>query len=131
MKQELVRNIFSEDHVKKLIPKREEGRKVSYPFELFGVECGDGWANIIKEALSLIANEAIREQLNTQIHQIKEKFGGLRIYLSSETDYMSGVIRMAEAMAFITCEICGKPGEMTSRGGWMKTLCKDCYNDWK
>jgi len=31
---------------------------------------------------------------------------------------------MAENMAAITCEECGKPGELRT-GGWMRTLCDE------
>jgi hypothetical protein len=80
--------------------------------------------------------------------QVKEKFGTLRFYYShgfkpdeekmaelypntakviseERWRYTEGVVRMAEAMSGITCEMTGLPGELHStggRGGWVKTL---------
>lgn len=54
--------------------------------------------------------------------QVKEKFGGLRFYTNGYTDEVSGMIRMAEAMSYRTCEECGSPGRSNSYG-WISTLC--------
>ena len=56
------------------------------------------------------------------IHQIKEKFGGLRFYYQGGDDQIYGMVRMAESWAARTCEECGNPGQIRS-GGWMKNLC--------
>ena len=79
--------------------------------------------------------------------QIKEKFGGLRVYYRLEFDpkveellkqtgkyqdlhkimdryssYMDGVVHFAEMMSYRTCEVTGGPGEMHIRSGWYKVL---------
>lgn len=135
-----------------------------------GFHCGDGWVPIIERACALInravnnvwcdlavpdpETKAICDRLpdglvEFQFDQIKEKFGGLRLYYHTktkeydilpdkekflETTYqrkmeglhntIGGIIAMAEAMAGITCEISGNPGELHthSTSGWMKTL---------
>lgn len=56
--------------------------------------------------------------------QIKEKFGTLRFYTAGGDEYTSGVVRMAESLSCVTCEVCGKPG-MTSGKGWIKTTCEE------
>ena len=63
------------------------------------------------------------------LKQIKEKFGGLRIYYSvggavvdEAIEAISAALELAEARAMHTCEICGEPG-MLRRGGYMQTLC--------
>ncbi len=61
------------------------------------------------------------EELPT-ITQVKEKFGGLRFYVSSATDEVHNYIDFAESMSFRVCEMCGAPGEPRS-DGWTKTLC--------
>jgi len=58
--------------------------------------------------------------------QVKEKFGGLRFYMSTETEEMSKVIAEAEKTAWKTCEFCGDPG-ILRRGNWIRTLCEGCY----
>lgn len=61
--------------------------------------------------------------------QVKEKFGGLRFYMTIESDEITTLIREAEALSFKTCEECGQPGE--SRGAsWVHTLCKNCDENW-
>jgi hypothetical protein len=56
--------------------------------------------------------------------QVKEKFGTLRFYYDGGDDIVDGVVRMAEAMSSVTCEVCGAPG--TRRGGpWVRTLCDE------
>lgn len=60
--------------------------------------------------------------------QVKEKFGGLRFYLTCGTDEMYEAIRKAEEEADRTCERCGMPGESRG-GGWIKTLCNRCNDD--
>jgi len=55
--------------------------------------------------------------------QVKEKFGTLRFYYSGGDDYVSGVIRFAESMSCVTCEVCGAPGETSGRS-WLRTLCE-------
>lgn len=57
-----------------------------------------------------------------EVHQIKEKFGGLRFYYDGGDDEVSGMVRMAEAWADSTCETCGDRGERR-HGGWIRTLC--------
>ena len=55
--------------------------------------------------------------------QIKEKFAGLRFYSYGGDEKIAGMIEMAEAMSYRTCEECGSPGKKT-KGGWIRTLCK-------
>jgi hypothetical protein len=54
--------------------------------------------------------------------QIKEKFGGLRIYVSYYDNYINGVIRMAEKMSHVTCEATGASGKLHIKGFCLKTL---------
>lgn len=57
-----------------------------------------------------------------EIHQVKEKFGGLRFYFQGGDEFCRGLCDMAEEWASCTCEICGERG--TARpGGWVKSLC--------
>ncbi len=58
------------------------------------------------------------------VHQIKEKFGGLRFYYSGGDDYIRGLVHMAESWASKTCETCGNPGKLRG-GGWLHTACEE------
>lgn len=55
--------------------------------------------------------------------QVKEKFGTLRFYYSGGDDIVSGIVRMAESISSVTCEICGDAGNSSSYG-WIRTLCE-------
>jgi len=95
---------------------------------------GDGWEPIIREAASklepLIA-QYIKDNPTDEYlpcaSQVKEKFGTLRLYLSTGTEEMYDIAAEAEDKSRDTCEECGKPGQLR-RGGWLKTLCNEHAN---
>jgi hypothetical protein len=78
----------------------------------------EGWYDLIK---SLI-DELIALGWDRRVHQVKEKFGGLRFYVQAATDKHYNFISFAESMSYRTCEECGAPGKRYSMG-WHKTLC--------
>jgi hypothetical protein len=96
----------------------------------FGFECGDGWFPLlmkgsrrIEEILNQLT-ECPPEELPAAM-QVKEKFGTLRFYMTSETDEIHQIIAEMEAASETTCEVCG--GEGTTRGnGWITTRCDTC-----
>ena len=61
--------------------------------------------------------------------QVKEKFGGLRFYMTVGIDKIFNLVEEAEALSYKTCEECGKPGEERG-GGWIHTLCNNCHENW-
>jgi predicted transport protein len=102
----------------------------------FGWECGEGWFPIIEEALNKI--EEIIEKMpkkeqkvfkkSFEILQIKQKLGGLRIYVNMRTDEIVETIVEAEEKAEQTCEVCGKPGKLREVNRWLFTSCDEHYN---
>lgn len=95
---------------------------------VFGFECGDGWFEILSRLVVGIeaAIADVPEDERPIVLQVKEKFGGLRFYLSVENEQISNLIKDAEDESFRTCELCGKPGEPRG-GGWITTLCEGCH----
>jgi len=95
----------------------------------WGFDVGDGWHALIRraseklEALILKLPEDQRAEVCAS--QVKEKYGTLRYYLTSETEEMSAIVREAEQASAITCEDCGAPGTLR-RGGWWRTVCDPC-----
>ena len=95
---------------------------------LFGkyINVDEGWYQIIVDC----DKELTEIDPHYQILQIKEKFGGLRYYMTpcndtteEQRNKMYEVISKYEAIAACTCEATGKPGVlMKSIGGWLKTL---------
>ncbi len=79
-----------------------------------------GWRTIVVDALNAV--EVVVPEFD--IHQIKEKFGGLRMYLSCDEHVaVREIVRRAEAAAYETCETCGAPAIMDENQHWIKTLC--------
>ena len=96
----------------------------------FGFEIGDGWFDILNrlsakiEAIILTFPPEEREYIRAS--QIKEKFGTLRVYITSGNDEIHDLISEAEALSAETCEECGLPGTDKGSTGWISTLCKGC-----
>ena len=90
----------------------EELWKMKYLPRLFKLY--DTWDNAKKKAF--------------RFHEVKEKYGTLRIYTSFDT----GLEFVTETLSGWTCEFCGKtPREDGKRviwttSGWITNLCEDC-----
>jgi hypothetical protein len=84
-------------------------------------DVGPGWKPIVEKYVPMIKAKG------GFIMQVKEKFGGLRIY-SQGGDYeaISDLERTAESISFLTCEYCGEPGNLKNKNGWIKTCCEKC-----
>ena len=99
--------------------------KISPSFGKY-ISVDEGWYQIVVDC----DKELRTIDPNYQILQIKEKFGGLRYYMTpcndtteEQRDKMYEVISKYEAIAARTCEATGQPGVlMKSIGGWLKTL---------
>lgn len=110
------------------------------------IGCSRGWYPILVE---------LDEQLASllpgyELHQVKEKYGGLRFYwdpgervtdpddhegaahlaaLDRRTELAEQLVEAAEGRASATCELCGQRGQPCCTPGpypWYQTLCPDC-----
>ena len=104
-----------------------------YPdlFETIYIECNIGWYDIISSVCYRITQHEKNKQSDyypVKFDQIKEKWGGLRIYHNGGDDYIDGLISMAEEMSYKICERCGCPGS-PNKQGWIMTLCDNCRED--
>lgn len=94
------------------------------------ISCDRGWYPIIIELDQALA--AIDPGYT--VHQVKEKFSGLRYYFHPSEDVpetdrerMDELVRAAETRCGATCELCGEPGVRHSNSrGWIMTLCSAC-----
>jgi len=102
----------------------------------FGMECGDGWYDLLDDLLSKLDYLSKNSGVQVITDQIKEKFGTLRFYYSTvvKTDLnldiivskiVYDVVSVAEKQSAYICENTGEDGVICSRLGWLKTLCKD------
>jgi hypothetical protein len=92
----------------------------------FGFMCGRGWLPLIYETLDKIQAIVDRDGLDIQVTEIKEKYGGLRIYLDSDTDEIFELTQIAEEQSYNICEECSKPGKLHNVKGWWMTRCEAC-----
>ena len=88
---------------------------------VYGCECGDGWAEILRSLCRLIADRGC----DYRFSQVKEKFGLLRIYGYGGDDYIAGAVARTEAVSGSVCERCGARGSVRGKG-WLVTLCDQC-----
>lgn len=96
----------------------------------FGIECGDGWFNLIDNLCDAMQSEADyvnrlypRMKFAVVAAQVKEKYGSLRFYADFVYDYaidsdsdsyilrkhinhINGMISFAEKLSMTTCENC-------------------------
>ena len=110
----------------------------------WGIECNDGWYELLSSVCWRISqhekNIADRIRIRNEVgkendqsdldyvpvkfDQIKEKFGGIRIYYTGGDDYVSGVVSLADEMSYKICEVCGNAGK-PNKGGWISVLCDE------
>jgi len=102
-----------------------------------GFECGNGWFPIIDSLCHRIQehidqhnkyrkDEPLMDQM--VFLQVKEKFGGLRIYAKGGDEYCHGLISMSETLSHYFCEICGIGGcgHVGHTKGWIQSVCEEC-----
>jgi hypothetical protein len=108
--------------------------------EMFGPQCigahvGPGWRGILRDAFTAIS------AVHGKLGQVKQKFGGLRIYWDRpcgddgfflpDTDgavhRAHEAVALAERMSFSICELCGDPPlPVNPTHGRYQTLCVKC-----
>lgn len=103
------------------------------PYELFGVECGEGWKHLYQPITDFITEyNKTHEDSPIKICQIKEKFGGLRYYVNNYVDGLREMIDKAEEESYHTCEICGKHiDKPIIKNHWIYAECEECYNKYE
>lgn len=135
---------WDEQKYDEFVKNMEEGFPSMFSQPYGGFCIGEGWWVIIRHLCANIQSHinwsnGTRERLladnpydhpipdevkQVVVHQIKEKFGGLRFYYEGGDAEIRGMVRMAEAWAAATCEQCGKPA-LLRVGGWQQTLCDE------
>lgn len=90
---------------------------------------GEGWQPILQDLDRKLRAAAP----GFKYAQVKEKCGGLRVYLDFPENAPQQIrdqahVLVIEAMrqADQTCEKCGKPGRLREDRAWVRTLCDQC-----
>ena len=85
----------------------------------------EGWYKAFgKEFTRELLNELEKADCfnDFEIVQIKEKYGGLRIYVGGAPKSVHQLIDKYEELSYSYCQICGKPGKVYDNG-WIMVLC--------
>lgn len=93
----------------------------------YHISIGDGWLPLLKSCM----DDLLKVGWDRRFFQIKEKFGGLRFYLSEYNDELSKIIDFYERESVKICEVCGQKGEKRTDISWYKTLCDEHYRETK
>jgi hypothetical protein len=84
-----------------------------------------GWSRLINE----LHEQLVGFDPAYQLHQVKEKFGGLRFYAEFNEDVRercNALVQEAEHRSFGICERCGEAGRLREDRLWRRTLCDQC-----
>ena len=105
-------------------------RKINYikqtnPYNYI-FEVGDGWYGLLYQLiLNVNFNDKLKGTWVTKVTQCKEKFGGLRFYVTGTSDKNWDLIREAEKKSYGVCENTGSEVEVGIWNmGWVRTICK-------
>lgn len=86
-----------------------------------GFYVGPGWLPIVFASL----REMIDAGWNKDLHQVKQKFCTLRIYIGEADQEIYNIIHEAEKKCAVICEICGKRHDQKVPKSGM-ALCEVC-----
>lgn len=84
-----------------------------------------GWEKVVRRALEKFA-ENKNDSNALRVEQIKDKFGGLRIYTNFTSEKIQAIIAYAEDEADNTCMECGYNGDTVVEHPRYQVLCKKC-----
>jgi hypothetical protein len=82
---------------------------------------GPGWGKILTWLY-------LFKPCHVQVTQVKEKYGGLRFYVGSAPIWYHEMIHRAENRSERTCEVCGKPGKIYTKGWYICRCPKHATN---
>lgn len=90
-----------------------------------GFELPQGWEKLVDRLLARL----IVLGWDKDLQQVKEKFGGLRVYIGSAPVKVHRRIERAERRSFKICIACGSSKDVKAHGEyWTEYLCVKCRN---
>lgn len=109
-----------------MTPEHDQALRAAFPLVFAGpllndepIRCGDGWVGLLHLLFAklekLIAAEPEDSRRKYRAVQVKEKFATLRVYQDANgTEAMNAAIRGAEALSAVTCDVCGREGQLVT-----------------
>jgi hypothetical protein len=111
-----------------------------------------GWGEIVRKGCEKLAK---LDTHRIHVHQVKEKFGGLRFYYAEERlppgpkwlaneegwdlpeqgwcyavenaeRWIGEIVDAMEQASYWVCDECGTTQNVTVEGGWIRTMCRSC-----
>lgn len=95
-----------------------------------GIAVCPGWSGIVRK-LCAATDRHDGLPSDVRISKLREKFGGLRVSLTTvdgrsiSSEHLAAVLA-AEAESVKICEGCGVESSVRSEGGWLTTRCSEC-----
>lgn len=119
---------FSEQQDPRVASRRAAERLIEeFPelfSEAFDANVPEGWYEIARQCCDGI----VRIDPAARVYQLKEKFGGIRMYMNAVSPPVHTMTDALEHQSFHTCQECGnQPASPHSTNNyWVKTLCDGC-----
>lgn len=79
---------------------------------------------LCEELEPLVAQLEAETNQQFSVVRVREKRGGLRVYVNQGTDAICERIQAAEEESFLVCEICGEPGSRRNNR-WVRVRCPE------
>lgn len=97
----------------------------------FGIECGDGWFDLVDRLLRLVQFRADHGGAQPAVLQIKQKFGSLKVYWRDADGVVDGMTAYAQDLSKTVCEVCGEAGTLLlGNPGPFRTRCAAHADIW-
>jgi hypothetical protein len=94
-----------------------------FPKEDLYAQVGPGWTPLLKGLLRQLFDKG----WDGVVHQVKEKFGGLRFYIGQGSEEIYRIISLYENKSREICEECGEKGKVRNvTPYWLKCVCDNC-----
>lgn len=111
-----------------------------YPLFKFraGLFVPDTWENHVRSLLDNLTYLQSSGILNIEIHQVKEKFGSLRVYYEFLEDtpvavqaFVRHLVDLCDSRCINTCVECGSNHDVkittkNPKSGWISPFCAEC-----
>ena len=106
-------------------PMDEGALRSSHPaLRNAAISVGPGWYGLVRELFEQLPRDVVASQ-------VKERDGELQVLLIGHPGGSDEALWRATELSRYTCAVCGEPGEVVARRGWMKTVCDFHAASWK
>jgi len=100
----------------------------NYLTEEQAVGCvGKGWERLVRT----VYNAKVGIGTTVGIIQVKEKWGGLRVYTDYYDSELEKTIMQVGEESLTVCEECGASGGLVKKGTWYQTRCEEHRGEWE